>query len=83
MERKRDTCIFDLGANCRFTSRTLCPRYPLDMRLGGPQSPESVWAIWRSEDSLSYRNSKSDPWDVQPLAVAIRETDFGGTGTFL
>jgi hypothetical protein len=45
------------------------PRYPLDRRLGGPQSRSGR----RGENSCPYRDSNSDPSVVQP--VASRYTD--------
>jgi hypothetical protein len=45
-------------------------RYPLDSRLGGPQSQSG----WRGENSWPYQDSNSDPWVVQP--VASRYTDY-------
>jgi hypothetical protein len=43
--------------------------YPFYRRLVGPH----VWTTWRRENSCPYRDSKSDPSIVQP--VAIRYTD--------
>jgi hypothetical protein len=40
------------------------PRYPLDRRLGGPQSR---FGQFRSENSWPYRDSNCDP-SVQPVA---------------
>jgi hypothetical protein len=45
------------------------PRYPLDRRLGGPQSQCGR----RGENSWPYLDSNSDPSVVQP--VASRYTD--------
>jgi hypothetical protein len=39
------------------------PRYPLDRRLGGPQSRSER----RGENSWLYRGSNSDPSVVQPV----------------
>jgi hypothetical protein len=46
------------------------PRYPLRMRLGGPQSRSGG----RGENSWHYRDSNSDPSVFQP--VASRYTDY-------
>jgi hypothetical protein len=47
------------------------PRYPLDRRMGGPQSRSGRR---RRENSWPYRDSNSDPSVVQP--VASRHTDY-------
>jgi hypothetical protein len=47
-----------------FTTRPLRPRYPLDRRLGGPQSRSG----WRVENSWPYRDWNSDPSVVQHVA---------------
>jgi hypothetical protein len=44
-----------------FTPRPLYPRYPLDMKLCGPQN----WSGWREENSWHYRDSNSDSSVVQ------------------
>jgi hypothetical protein len=46
------------------------PRYPLDRRLGGPQSRSRR----RGENCWPYRDSNSDPSVVQP--VTSRYTDY-------
>jgi hypothetical protein len=49
-----------------FTPRPVYPRYPMDRRLGWPQSP-----CGRNEEVKilrTYRDSNSDPWVVQPAA---------------
>jgi hypothetical protein len=45
-------------------------RHPFDRRLDGPQNRRGQ----RGENSWLYRDSKSDPWVVQP--VASRYTDY-------
>jgi hypothetical protein len=81
----RCTCIRkavfpDLATNWRrvvsFTPQPLyprgkSPRYPLDRRLGGPQS-QSGWR-WRRENSWPYRDSNSDPSVVQPVASSCTD----------
>jgi hypothetical protein len=49
---------------------TISPRYPLDRRLGGPQSRCGRFG----DNSWRYRDSNSDPSFVQP--VASRYTDY-------
>jgi hypothetical protein len=75
-----DPYFLDLGTSWRwvvsFTPRPLyprgkSPRYPLDRRLGGP---ESVWTTWRRENSWPNRDSNSYSSVVQP--VASRYTDY-------
>jgi hypothetical protein len=47
----------------RFTPGGKSPRYPLDRRLGGPQSRSR-----RGENSSPYRDTYSDSSVVQPVA---------------
>jgi hypothetical protein len=42
------------------------PPVPIGKEAGW--APEPVWATWRRENSGSYRDSKSDPSAVQPVA---------------
>jgi hypothetical protein len=56
---------------CRFTPRE---RSPGTHWIVGWMGPEPVWTLWRRENSWSYRDSSSDPFIVQP--VAIRYTDW-------
>jgi hypothetical protein len=74
-----DPHFLDLGTSWRwvvnFTPRPLyprgkSPRYPMDRRLGGPQSRSGRFG----ENSWPYRDSNSDPSVVQP--VASRYTDY-------
>jgi hypothetical protein len=76
-----DPHFLDLGTSWRwvvnFTRRPLyprgkSPRYPLDRRLGGPQSRSGRFG----EENISwpYRDLNSDPWVVQP--VASRYADY-------
>jgi hypothetical protein len=53
----------------RFTDGERVPRYPLDMRPGGPQNRPGR----RGEKSCPYRDKKADPSAVEP--VASRYTD--------
>jgi hypothetical protein len=75
-----DPHFLDLGTSWRrvlsFTPRPLCPqgkipRYPLDRRLGGPQS-RSGW-LWEKKILDPSRTRNSDRSVVQP--IAIRYTD--------
>jgi hypothetical protein len=54
-----------------FTPRPLYPRYPLDMKLGGPQNRSGQWT---GEKSYHYKDLNSDPSAVQH--VASRYTDW-------
>jgi hypothetical protein len=54
----------------RFTSGE---RAPGTHRIGGWVGPVPVWTTWKRENSLPYRDSKSDSSAVQP--VASRYTD--------
>jgi hypothetical protein len=56
---------------CRFTPGKEDP-VPMLEEFGW--TPEPVWAIWRSENFLPYRDSNSPPLVVQP--VASRYTDW-------
>jgi hypothetical protein len=54
----------------RFTPGGNRTRYPLDRRLGGPQNRSRR----REEDKiLDYRDSNSDPSDVQPVASGFTD----------
>jgi hypothetical protein len=74
-----DPHFFDLGTSWRwvvsFTPLPLYPRYPLDKKLGGPQSQSGR----RGENSCPHRDSNSDPVVVQP--VASRYTNYA-TGKY-
>jgi hypothetical protein len=47
---------------------------PGTYRIGG-WAPESVWALWRRENSFPYRDSNSDPSVVQPVASSFTDND--------
>jgi hypothetical protein len=49
-------------------------RTPLHIKEDDELASEPVWTIWRTEYSCSYRDSISEPSNVQP--VARRYTDY-------
>jgi hypothetical protein len=68
-----DTHFLDLSTSWKwvvsFTPQPLNPWgkrpwYPLDRRLGGPQS----WSGWHGENSWPYWDTNSDPSVIQPIA---------------
>jgi hypothetical protein len=56
----------------RFTPGERTPPVPIGQEFGW--TPESVWTMWRRENSCPYRDSNSDSSVVQP--VANRFTDY-------
>jgi hypothetical protein len=69
-----DPHFLDLGTSWRwvvsFTTRPLYPWYPLDRRLGGPQSRSGRCG----KNSWPYQDSNFDPSVIQP--IASRYTDY-------
>jgi hypothetical protein len=46
--------------------------YPLDRKTAG-WAPEAAWKIWKSENTLRYRGSNSDPLVLQPVSQYTRK----------
>jgi hypothetical protein len=72
-----DSHFLDLSTSCRsvvsfpplrLSSRGKSPRYPLEKRLGGPQSRYGR----HGENSWPYWDSNSDPLVVQPVESLYR-----------
>jgi hypothetical protein len=66
--------ICEWSASCSgcFTSGERAPRYQLDKRLGGYQNRSAR----RGEKFRPYRDSKSEPSAVQPVASLLPEIEF-------
>jgi hypothetical protein len=41
--------------------------YPAALPPGVGWTPEPVWTVYRSENSLPYRDSNSDPWSIRQI----------------
>jgi hypothetical protein len=78
-ECRYSSTFLDLGNIRRWVvSFTPRPLYPWGKNppvlWNPPRMPEPVWATWKRENALIYRDSNSDPSVVQP--VASRYTNY-------